>query len=232
MALLINSEQNTILLQENYQKVIHDVRHPLANIKGLFSLIEFPDQKSESAAYFEICKSSIDSAMKILEDLMSLEISAERQHGRSFEDLSIFFKFCVDALRGLCLKKNIHLACNFTEIPFERLIDEPQLRRAVTNVIHNAIKFSYSNTTIKISTKIENDQIIFKIVDQGVGIPEKIHEDVFKKFTTAQRNGTAAENSTGIGLYFSKQSIEQHKGRIWFESIEGAGTKFYIAIPR
>ncbi|CAM4431760.1 Histidine kinase-, DNA gyrase B-, and HSP90-like ATPase [Pedobacter westerhofensis] len=232
VSLIENCEQTTIRLQENYQRLIHDVRHPLGNIKGLFGLMNFPDQQSESALFFEICKTSIDTALSILEDLMELEFKAEKPIERTCEDLSSFFRNCVDSLRGLCVVKNVKLDCTFTQLHFERLIDGVKLRRAVTNVIHNAIKYSFSDSTINIVTFVEDDEFIFKISDQGVGIPEKIQNDVFEKFTRAQRAGTAGESSTGIGLYFSKQCIEQHGGSIRFRSKEGVGTTLYIVLPK
>lgn len=105
-----------------------------------------------------------------------------------------------------------------------------QLKRAIQNVISNAIKFSYPNSTIKMSSKIEGGQIILKVLDAGIGIPEKYQNDIFEKFTAAGRVGTNGEPSTGLGLCFSKQCIEQHGGQIYFKSAEGKGTKFYIRL--
>ncbi|WP_460693011.1 sensor histidine kinase [Mucilaginibacter puniceus] len=109
-------------------------------------------------------------------------------------------------------------------------IDRNQVKRAVQNVISNAIKFSYPHTTIKVSSKLKGEKLVLKIVDAGIGIPLPLQSEVFKKFTSAQREGTNGETSTGLGLCFTKQCLEHHNGSIWFKSIEGTGTKFYISL--
>ncbi|HEY8660181.1 MAG TPA: HAMP domain-containing sensor histidine kinase [Hanamia sp.] len=89
---------------------------------------------------------------------------------------------------------------------------------------------SYPQSTIKVSSKMDGGNLILKIVDGGIGIPIKLQPEIFKKFTIAQRGGTNGEASTGLGLYFSKQCIEQHDGSIYFKSEAGKGTKFYIVL--
>jgi len=122
------------------------------------------------------------------------------------------------------------MVTDFSKQKFTKEIDRGQIKRAVQNVISNAIKFSYPNSTIKISTKSEGERLILKVVDSGIGIPEAYHDEIFTKFTPAGRIGTNGEPSTGLGLCFTKQCLEQHDGTIYFKSIEGKGSKFYISL--
>ena len=68
-------------------------------------------------------------------------------------------------------------------------------------------------------------------MDTGVGIPEKFHEKLFEKFSTARRTGLKGEPSVGLGMSIIKTIIEWHEGKIWFESQQNKGTTFYIEIP-
>ncbi|MBK7427455.1 MAG: ATP-binding protein [Saprospiraceae bacterium] len=99
------------------------------------------------------------------------------------------------------------------------------------NLIANAIKFSPENSEIQISLKKSGQTAICKIKDQGIGIPEEIKHQIFDLFTEAKRSGTSGEQSFGLGLAISKQIIESHQGKIWFESEEDEGTTFFIELP-
>ena len=99
------------------------------------------------------------------------------------------------------------------------LIDDP-----------NAVKFSYPHSKITVTTKIDDDRLVLKIMDEGMGIPIEDQPEIFKKFTRVGRPGTNGEPSTGLGLCFTKQCIQQYGGSITFVSAEGKGTKFYISL--
>ena len=73
--------------------------------------------------------------------------------------------------------------------------------------------------------------IHISVSDNGIGIPDDIKDDVFNIFTNAKRPGTAGEKSFGLGLSICQQIIENHHGKIWFESEVNAGTTFHISLP-
>ena len=216
--------------KQNYQKVIHDIRNPIANIQGLIVLLGEPIDEEEKNKLLGLTNQSVDHAMDILEDLLFVELDENKPLNLEPTEMNIFFRECINAQNGLCLLKNIHVKSEICDTAFVRLIDQKQIKRAVHNVMSNAIKFSMPGSTIKVSTKVENEHIILKIVDAGIGIPENIQSKIFNKFTSAQRTGTNGEPSTGLGLCFTKECIERHEGRIEFQSTVGEGTKFYIIL--
>ena len=65
-----------------------------------------------------------------------------------------------------------------------------------------------------------------------IGIPLKEHENMFKKFYRASNAREVHASGTGLGLYFSKLIVERHDGKIWFESLEGSGTTFFVSLPK
>jgi signal transduction histidine kinase len=216
--------------KQNYQRAIHDLRNPLFNLRGLVDLMIETTEIQENIDLLNLCNLSCKHAMDILEDLLYVEIDESKPLNLIQTEMNYFYGECFKEQIGLAFLKNIKIVTELSTKPVIRNIDRSQLKRAVQNVISNAIKFSYPQGVIKISSKIEDEKLILKIVDAGIGIPKHLQPEIFKKFTKAQRSGTEGEASTGLGLCFSRQCIEQHDGTIYFKSEEGKGTKFYIVI--
>lgn len=95
----------------------------------------------------------------------------------------------------------------------------------------NAIKFSFENTDINVGLNEVNNEAVISIQDQGMGIPNIISHNIFDAATKTGRAGTANEPSFGLGLSISKQIVEEHGGRIWFENNESTGSTFFVALP-
>ncbi|SDM84085.1 ATP-binding protein [Pedobacter antarcticus] len=224
LALLLNEKQ------QDYQRAIHDLRNPVSNIYGLTNILEVALDDKENQELIQLCTFSCKHALDILDDLLFVEMDENRPLHKSSTELNSFYKQCIIEQLGLSLLKQIKVTTDFCASEIFREIDRNQLKRAIQNVFSNAVKFSYPNSDIKVSTKIEGEKFILKIVDSGIGIPINLQPEIFKKFTIAQRKGTNGEASTGLGLCFTKQCIEQHEGNIYFKSFEGKGTKFYIEL--
>jgi signal transduction histidine kinase len=214
----------------NYQKVIHDLRNPIANIQGIIEIISDAVSDPESKQMLELSIQSSEHAMEILEDLLFVELDENKPLVLQPTEMNQFFKECVNEQNGIAFKKNIRIKTDPGEGSLFKQIDRKLFKRAIQNIMSNAIKFSAPGTVVKASSKITDDRITLKIVDSGIGIPEDLQGHVFNKFGKAQRVGTNGEVSTGLGLCFTKQCIERHQGEIEFKSEVGKGTKFYITI--
>lgn len=101
----------------------------------------------------------------------------------------------------------------------------------VSNLIANAIKFSPSGAYISVELEEKPQTVVISVEDKGIGIPVGMKDKVFDMFTEARRPGTAGEQPFGMGLAISKQIVEAHGGRIWFESTAGNGTKVFVELP-
>lgn len=106
-----------------------------------------------------------------------------------------------------------------------------KLWRVVSNLITNAIKFSPAGAIIHVELWQKDDHIFISVKDPGIGIPKEIAPKVFDLFTEVKRQGTAGEQAFGLGLSISKQIVEAHGGKIWFESEQNAGTTFFVELP-
>jgi signal transduction histidine kinase len=109
------------------------------------------------------------------------------------------------------------------------LMDEKLLRQILTNLLSNAIKYSPAGSTVQFDLICFDDKAVFRIQDQGIGIPKADQLRLFESFHRATNVGTI--QGTGLGLAIVKQCVDLHKGKITVDSIEGMGTTFTVTLP-
>jgi len=114
------------------------------------------------------------------------------------------------------------------------MMDAPHMEQVIYNLVSNAIKYTPQGGTInmKVSSRQEEtgeNVALFSIQDHGIGIPLQEQSHVFQRFHRAEN--TREFGGTGLGLYVSRALVEYQHGNIWFYSVEGRGTIFYIALP-
>jgi signal transduction histidine kinase len=107
--------------------------------------------------------------------------------------------------------------------------DRKLIRQIVTNLLTNAGKYSPEESPVSLSLTRENEALVFRVKDEGVGIPENDRKHLFEAFHRAANVGTVA--GTGLGLSIVKHAVDLHGGTITFESTVGAGTEFIVTIP-
>jgi signal transduction histidine kinase len=108
-------------------------------------------------------------------------------------------------------------------------LDEKLLRHILNNLLSNAIKYSPSGSDVKFELSCQDTQAIFRIQDEGIGIPEEDQQRLFESFHRAKNVGNVP--GTGLGLAIVKNAIDLHGGKISVNSQVGMGTTFTVAIP-
>lgn len=110
--------------------------------------------------------------------------------------------------------------------------DGARLGQVVVNLVHNAVKFSPDGGAVIVRSAEEGGTVVTSIQDHGVGIPKAAQERIFERFYKVDRARQRGEaGGTGLGLAIARHVIEQHGGRIWVESTEGAGSTFRFSLP-
>jgi two-component system phosphate regulon sensor histidine kinase PhoR len=111
--------------------------------------------------------------------------------------------------------------------------DPARLGQVVVNLVHNAVKFSPDGGIVTIRAQVEGPDVVVSVEDHGVGIPRGAQDRVFERFYKVDRARLRAEagGGTGLGLAIARHVVEQHGGRIWVRSEEGAGSTFSFAVP-
>jgi signal transduction histidine kinase len=109
------------------------------------------------------------------------------------------------------------------------LLDSKLVRYTLTNILSNALKYSPTGSAIHFDLTWHQDQVVFKIQDQGIGIPSEDVPRLFESFYRASNVGTTP--GTGLGLAIIKQCVDLHGGNISVDSVVGKGTTFTVTLP-
>ena len=223
----INQEKDKIL-----KVVAHDLRNPLSAISAIASLlleeVDFNDEQKELA---RIMKASSLHSIDMISDLLAADFSYRSEEmKKDVIDIQALLKECVEQLKFKADEKQQKIEL---EIGARILIlgDKEKIWRVLSNLIVNAIKFSPLGSLIKAAILEKDQKMLLSVEDNGIGIPEALKGKVFDAFTDAKRRGTSGEQPFGLGLSISRQIIEAHSGRIWFDSEENKGTTFFIELP-
>jgi two-component system phosphate regulon sensor histidine kinase PhoR len=111
--------------------------------------------------------------------------------------------------------------------------DKSLITQALARLVDNAIKYSPERTAVTVSAVLEADAVRVIVEDRGYGVPAESIDRVWEKFYRVARDGQEKdEESTGLGLAFVKEVVEQHGGSVAVESEVGRGSKFSFALPR
>jgi PAS domain S-box-containing protein len=213
----------------------HDLKNPLAIIKGYMALMQTdPDLSAENIEFLGEIEKATRRMEKILEDILSLEKISQRST-ENYVDFDLqthvqhaFSEFLPQAKNKL---QNLQLHCDLSVMPIIKG-DEAQLYEAIANLIGNAIKYTPNKGNVDVYLQIPNEKhILFKVVDNGYGVPAEMQESLFQPFFRAKTDETRAIEGTGLGLHLVKNIIERHGGKMLFTSEYGKGSMFGFELP-
>ena len=134
------------------------------------------------------------------------------------------------SLRSLAAEKGLEFT---TRVPDDIPVaygDNRRLTQCLMNLAGNAIKFTKQGR-VEIGVELADDELIYRVTDTGIGIPENELENVFGEFRQVDATVTREFGGTGLGLSITKKFVEMHGGRIWIESKFGEGCTFFFAVP-
>jgi signal transduction histidine kinase len=230
MQLTLNSltesqKENTQMMQV----VAHDLRNPISSMISVTSLIlENDNLSADDREMLELMQIASYNAIEMISDLLNINTTADGIKKEQV-DIYVLLRYCADLLKFKASEKGQLILLDTDHATL--LLNREKMWRVFSNLLVNAMKFSGLGKTITIHGRKKATDYLITITDQGIGIPDKYKPRIFDMFSEAQRPGTEGEKSYGMGLAISKQIVEAHGGRIWFESQEGAGTSFFISIP-
>jgi signal transduction histidine kinase len=149
-------------------------------------------------------------------------------------NLHEYFNDCLEELYLDLEMKNVEvLYQNDTDPSIEVVADAEQLKRVINNIIGNAVKYKDKpNTQIQIRLHDIGAYIQVEIEDNGMGIPKADIPYIFDRFYRADASRNSRKGGSGLGLAISKKIIDDHAGRIWAESEQGAGTTIIFTLKK
>lgn len=219
--------------------IVHDLKNYLLNINLLNSLVQesleslpLPvEGQHESLGMIQQVSDNSDQALAIINDILLIGRLESVEEIFVKKDLKTFIQQQLSSLELKARRKGIKVRFQYPDVPVYAHIIPNKFKRILENLMANAVKFTPPDGQITISLKNEEKKARLQVSDTGIGIPQHLQQSIFQKFTKANRVGTQGEPTTGLGLYIVNQIVEKHKGRIWVESQENAGTTFNIQLP-
>jgi len=192
---------------------------------------EYTDEQKELIILIrETSNNSIELINEILEATDNTLTKTNKE--KELVEINSLLSNSVELLRFKAAEKDQQIVVELMEIPVELYINREQIWRVISNLISNAIKFSLPDTIINVKLSDDAGTVKISVEDNGIGIPDNLKDKIFNMFTDAKRPGTAGERSFGLGLSICQQIVENHGGKIWFESEADKGTAFYITLNK
>jgi PAS domain S-box-containing protein len=230
----LEKEQELNELKSRFISMVsHEYRTPLtAIILSTELLSDYADKLTPEnrEKYFYRIRNAVKTMNNLLDDIITYN---KVQIGKiEFKpDYVDIEQMCLNLTREMQFlakeKHNINLVVNNGDILAN--IDEKIVRQILINIISNAIRYSPENSNIDFHVNTNEDNVVFIIKDQGIGIPA---EDILKVYDPFFRGSNLeTQSGSGLGLSVAKNYVDAHRGEISFESTNGEGTTFYVTIP-
>jgi signal transduction histidine kinase len=215
----------------------HDLRSPIAIIMNYveYLLEGHPGNITESQdnilkKLYKVSEKMLNLVNELL-DVNAIE-AGRLELKMDTVDLTRYLQECYEENLVLSKTKSIELVLDLEkELPLI-VMDPHRIDQVMNNLITNAIKFSYPNTTITLHARVQDQDVAISVQDQGQGIPAQEVDTLFSEFGKTSVRPTAGEKSTGLGLAIAKRIVALHGGRIWAESKVGVGSIFTFTLPR
>ncbi len=232
-------EQTLSLLQKRSEEkdeilhvVAHDLRSPIASVLMLSTLFKTAITKEETNKVLEFINTACNNSLALIAEILGAAEGHNNENDvQEIIDADKLVNDSVELLRAKASEKKQTFNLQVNDKKKFFTANKDKINRVINNLLVNAIKFSGENKHITVTTSAKDDRVQIAVKDNGIGIPEKLKDKVFERFTKAKRKGTMGEPTFGLGLSICKEITEYYKGSIWFESQENEGTTFYLEFP-
>ncbi len=220
--------------QDFLSNISHELRTPIASLRALVETLSDGalDDKVAAHRFLRHMEVEVDSLSHMVQELLDL---ARIESGKA--SLDLVFIPTVDLLRHATQRLQaqaeraqvtLHIEAS-PDLPILHL-DAGRVEQVLTNLIHNAIKFTLPGGEIQVSAVVGDARTVtIKVADTGVGIAPDDLPRIFERFYKADR--ARSGGGTGLGLAIAKHIVQAHGGRIWVESRVGKGTTFFFTLP-
>ncbi len=215
----------------------HELRTPITSINGFAELLASDDSLPESTREFlQIIHAESQRLTRMINTFLSVTQLEQKDRQEVLKIplmLDDVVRETVATMQPAAKRKRIRLVETGSPKLPPVAADRSLITQAVANLVENAIKYSPERTTVTLTTALEADAVRVVVEDRGYGVPPEAVDRVWEKFYRVARDGhDKAEESTGLGLSFVREVVEQHGGEVALESEVGRGSKFSFTLPR
>ena len=223
------------LKDEFVSLVSHELRTPLTSIRGALGLLAgglMTAAPEKGERMLQIAVNNTDRLVRLINDILDLEridsgkvtlVKARCQPG-------VLLFESAELIRPLAEKACIHIEIGAAS-DASVWADPDRILQTLTNLLSNAIKFSPGGTTIRLSAESNGDAVVFRVSDQGRGIPSQKLETIFERFQQVDASDARQKGGSGLGLTICRSIVAEHGGQLGVESVVGEGSVFSFTLP-
>ena len=222
-------------LKNNFiQHVSYEFRSPLTSIIGFAQMLSDPKLgtlTSKQSEYMEHILASSSALLALIDDILDLAtIDAGIMELELVEvDIQETVQAVTEGINDRLINSNVELKVQLPEEVGKIVADRSRLRQILFNLVSNAVNFSTDRGKVEIICERSENQILFKISDNGSGIPKEFLPKVFENFVSWGQG--EKRRGVGLGLPIVKRFVEMHGGQVSIESEEGSGTLVTVTLP-
>jgi PAS domain S-box-containing protein len=216
----------------------HQLRTPLSAIKWTLRAILDGDAGQLAPEQTELLQKTYISNERMIELVNDLLDVTRIEEGRNLFKPALaavepVVQFVVNSFRGEAERRQVAIEFKkpFLEKIPKVMLDVEKIKLAFQNLLGNALRYTSAGGKVTLTLKHDKKEVELIISDTGIGIPQDQQQKIFTKFFRSQNAIRMETEGSGLGLFITKNIVEAHGGRIWFESEENKGTTFHVAIP-
>ncbi|MGD8806222.1 MAG: ATP-binding protein [Chloroflexota bacterium] len=215
--------------------ISHELRTPLASLKALVETLQVGalDDPPAAQRFLYRADQEVDALSQMVEELLELTRIESGKVPLRLAETAVEDVILppVERLRSQSERRNLELVIDIAPDLPPVLSDAARAQQVISNLLHNAIKFTPVGGTITVRAGLNHKGsfVLFSVMDTGFGIPAAELPRIFERFYKADR--ARSSGGTGLGLAISKHLVEAHGGEIWAKSKEGKGSTFYFSLP-
>lgn len=214
--------------------VSHELRTPLTSIRGALGLLasgKMGALPEKGQRLLQIASNNTDRLVRLINDILDIE---RMQSGKvtlvkTSCNAAEVVNQAVETVRALAERETI--AIEVEAEPVSVSADSDRLVQTLTNLLGNAVKFSPPGSTIRVTARRRDNDVVFSVADQGRGIPAGKLDTIFERFQQVDASDSREKGGSGLGLAICRNIVTQHGGEISVQSEVGQGSTFTFNIP-